>query len=769
MNNQFPPQPFSENDDNRHLPLSAEAQSTAISTNVNTLYGGGKEQESNVNLREYWQVVVKHKWTVITFLLMVMAVGVVATFLTTPIYRASTVLQIERESTKVMEFEEIKANDSRGADFYQTQYELLKSRSLAERVVEQLGLVRQPNPTARKDKSLIEWFFELLDGSQSQATVSSLAMKEVSLDEIRISQARALLSGLVVEPVRNSRLVRVSFDSPDPQKAALVANAIAQNFINLNMERKFEATSYAKSFLEDRISQVKERLEQTEKAMLEYARDNGIVNLGGTIGGTTVSRNLEGFNEALSAAKQERIKAESLYRQLQSTYSGDLPQLLESSIIKSLRENKVKLESEYQDKLSTYRPGHPSMLELNARILEIDTQIIKERKVISESIRASYEAVKAHEFMISEQFNAAKADVIQLQTSEIQYNILKREADTNRTLYDGLLQRYRELGVVGTVGNNNITVVDRAEVPKAYYKPNLELNLLIALLIGLAGGIGLAFLFEHLDDSFKRAKDIEDLLGLPVFGLIPDSEEMKNGATIVDVSLDNPKASIVEAYRSVRTALQFSGENGAPKVMAISSSEKGESKTTSSVALGIQFAQFGSRVLIIDADLRNPTLHKVFGGSNQLGLTNVLAGGESPVEVTNNTPVSNLYFMASGPLPPNPAELLSGHKMLELIELARTKFDYVIIDSPPILGLADVIVIAKLADAVLLQIRSGSTHRAAVQQALKRLANVRIRPLGCILTRVRHNMNGYGYEYDYYYSYGDHEHGGPKPPTQVPA
>lgn len=428
--------------------------------------------------------------------------------------------------------------------------------------------------------------------------------------------------------------------------------------------------------------------------------------------------------------------------------------MLESPIIKSLRESKVKLESEYQDKLGTFKPGYPAMLELKNRITEIDSQIAKEKKVVGDSIRATYEAAKAHEAMIAERFNSSRDEVLDLQTAGIEYSILKREADTNRELYDGLLQRYKEVGVAGGVGNNNISVVDRAEVPKSYYKPDVKMNLLIGMIIGLFGGIGLAFLFEHLDDTFKRSVDVENLLGLPVIGLIPESPEMNDGASVVQVSLDDPRSAVVEAYRSVRTALQFSGERGAPQLLALTSSEKGEAKTTSAVGIGIQFAQFGSKVLIIDADLRNPSLHKVFGGDNLHGLTNVLAGGESPSRVTHNTPVSNLYFMSSGPLPPNPAELLSCNKMKQLLEVARGKFDYIIIDSPPILGLADVLVIANLADAVILEIHAGATRRATVQAALKRLTAVRIKPLGCMLTRMRHGIHGYGYSYDDYYTYG---------------
>jgi polysaccharide biosynthesis transport protein len=751
------PIPNPSEDAPNQLPVSSKRANTALSTYLNPAQAAPKEQEDALNLREYWAVIVKHRWLVLSCLLLALMIGTLVTFLKTPIYRATTVVQIDRETLKVVDFQDMNPNESSGADFYQTQYELLKSRSLAERVVDQLGLANQQQVLQAREQGLLDWVLNLLNGDTAKNAPAAAQQDEKQLEAKRKSNAVNMLSQLTVEPIRNSRLVKVSYDSADPQMAAKVANAVVQNFINVNMERKFETTSYAKSFLEERIAQVKERLEFAERAMLEYGRDNEIVTLGGQGGGTTVSRNLEGFNAALADAKQERIKAESLYRQLQSAHSGDLPQVLDSGIIRSLRENRVRLESEYQDKLSTYRAAHPSMQELDARIKEIDTQVKKERRVVAESIRATFEAAKAHESMIMEQFVAAKGDVIKLQTAEIQYNILKRDADTHRELYDGLLQRYREVGVGGGIGANNISVVDSADIPKSPYKPDIKLNLLIALMLGLVGGVGIAFLFEHLDDTFKSASDIEDMLGLPVFGLIPHDEQMQKGSNIIDISIDSPRSAIVEAYRSVRTALQFAGENGAPQLIAITSAEKGESKTTSSVGLAIQFAQLGQRVLIIDADLRNPSVHKTFGGTNHLGLTNILSGAESPVDVTHNTAVKNLYYIASGPLPPNPAELLASNRMLELIELARNKFDYIVIDSPPILGLADVLVIANLADALILQIHAGSTRRSSVQQALKRITNVRIRPLGCMLTRIRNNSQGYGYHYDYYYSYGDQE------------
>ncbi len=736
--------------------LTTSTVETALATFVQP-QGAAPVSEGAINLREYWLVLVKRKWTVIGLLCVAVALALVITVLTTPLYRAMTVIQIEREPVKVVDFKDVTPNDTAGPDYYQTQYELLKSRSLAERVVDQLGLARKEASAPARGKSLTDWIAESVDGRNVGNPATQKPAAVAREEEARAAQAQMLLSSLTVEPVRNSRLVRLSFDSADPATAATVINAFAQNYVNLNLERRYEATAYAKTFLEERLAQVKLRLEEAERKMLEYARDYDIVALGGEKGGTTASRNLEDFNAALAEAQQARIKAEALFNQLQAATGGNLPQVLESRIIATLRDARVRLESEYQDKSNTYLSEHPTMVDLQGRIKEIEKQIAKEKKVIADSIRADYDAAVARERLIRQKFQDSKKEVNTLQTASIQYNILKREADTNRTLYEGLLQRYREVGVDAGVGSNNIFVVDKAEVPKGYFKPDYRKNLLIGLLVGLIAGIGVAFLFEHLDDTFKRPGDVEERLGLSVVGLIPESEEIMKGTSLIRLSVEQPRSGIVEAYRSVRTALQFAGEHGAPKVLALTSSQKGEGKTTSSVGIGIQFAQFGSKVLIIDADMRNPSLHKALSGANEVGLTNVLAGGKQPAEVTQSTPIANLYFMPTGPLPPNPAELLASNKMKELLDLAREKFDYVIIDSPPILGLADVLVIGNLADSMLLEIHAGTTPRSTVQAAVKRLANVRIRPLGCIMTRMRGGAHGYGYHYDYYYAYGKHD------------
>jgi capsular exopolysaccharide synthesis family protein len=744
--------PIPSNPESEHRALIEQTVHRMLSTHVLQPAPAPVAEEDDddvLDLREYWRIIVKRKWTVIGFFIIVLVAVATATLLMTPIYRATSVLQIEREAAKVVEFKDAAQTETAGdRDFYQTQYELLKSRTLAERVVEKIRPALEREYGEQKISPSADD-----DASDKMALVDKEAALLKEEEKIKRELVAVVMNGLTIEPVRNSRLVKLNFDSPDPVLAAGVTNAVAENFIAVNLERRFDANSYAKNFLEQRIKQVKSKLEETERAQVEFARDKEIFSTDKE-GGTTSAQNLQEFNAALSKAQQERIKAESSYRQIQASKSGQLPQGLENDLIQQLKENKAKLEAEYQNNLKQFKPGYPKMLELAAQIAEVKMQVATETENARNAVIATYEAAKVQESLLQEMLASSKSEMLDLQTRSIQYNIIKREADTNRQLYDGLLQRLKEVSVAGGVGTNNISVVDKAQVPTTMFKPVLKLNLAIAIILGLVGGIGLALFFEYLDDTFKQASDVERLLGIPVLGLIPESAELNNNMNVVQLMVDEGRSALAEAYRSVRTALQFATAHGAPKLMGVTSTNMGEGKSTSALSIAIQFAQSGHRVLLIDADLRNPSLHRVLGADNTQGLTNCLAGKLQPFEVTLNTTVNNLFAITTGPLPPNPAELLSGKKMQMLLELAADRFDHIIIDSPPILGLADALVVANLVEGMLLVVEAGKTRRAAAQASIKRLLSVRAKPLGCLLTKMNGQAHGYGYEYYYGEGYG---------------
>ncbi len=691
------------------------------------------EDSDEIDLLDYWRIIVKRRWTILGFLGIVFAVVLVATLLTPSTYRAATTLQIDRDTIQVVQVEGLAPIESPAdKDFYQTQYELLQSRSLAQRVVAELDLAHDPVFARMREPSPLGRLIGFLKPGKPAGDPDSEA-----------ALVQAFSGGLSIEPVRNSRLVRVQFTSPDPVFSAKVANAIAAGFIASNLERRVDATAYARNFLEERLQQLKLKLEDSEQKLTAFAQKEQIVNIDDKQ--SLVSQQLGAISAALSEAQKERIDAESKYKEQAGTAADALPAVLQSEVIGNLKQKRAELNADYQDKLQILKPDFPTMQRLHSQIAEIDQQLASETSRIKGSVKSAYDAAVAKEGMLSARLNELKAAVLDLQHRSIEYNILKRDADTNRQLYDGLLQRFKEVGVAGGVGTNNISVVDTAVPPTSRYSPRLTLNLAIAILLGLFGGVLLALLFEHLDDTVKTPDDVERQFGVPLLGIVPKT------ATAPLKSLADPRSAFSESYRSVRTALQFSTDKGVPRVLLMTSSSPGEGKSTTVVALAQHFAELGKRVLVIDADLRNPSMHKLFGLDGSVGLTNYLAGERRPLSTLQATKTRLLSCMCAGPLPPNPAELLAGPKMLSLLSLAAEKFDQVIVDGPPVLGIADALLLSNVVSGTILVVESGAIRRDYARAMLRRLYSARARLLGVILTKYDIKVAGYGYGYGYGY------------------
>ena len=559
-----------------------------------------------------------------------------------------------------------------------------------------------------------------------------------------------------MEPIRNSRLVRLYFDSPDPRLAADALNAVAQNFIAFNLERRYDASSYAKTFLEEKLAQTKAKLEESERALVGFQREQQIINVDEKQ--NVLAQTLSAYNASAAKTNEERLKAEAMYREFKDNPES-APQMVENKSIGQLREQRTKLQVEYQDQLRIYKPAFPKMLQLKAAIDEIDKKIKEETEIVRRSIEGAYNVAVQQEASIVAKLDASKKDVLDLQDRSIQYNILKREVDTNRSLYDGLLQRLKEVGVQGGVGTNNVTVVDPALTPFGPYKPNLIQNLQIAAVLGLMLGIGLAFFLEYLDDTLRTPEDMERVTHLPVLGVIP-LIKLKKGQDVAALALTShldARSSFAEAYRSVRTALQFSTREGAPRQIVVTSTTAQEGKSTSALALAINFAQTGRSVLLIDADLRNPSLHKDIGVDNSRGLSNYLSSDLPALSVVRTTTIPNLYVIPAGPQPPNPVELLSGPKLVGLISELGERFSQIVMDAPPVLGIADALVLGNHVGSVLFVVAAGGTRKAHAKAALKRLRQAGVVPIGALMTKVdlRDGMHGYESAYYYYKSTND--------------
>jgi succinoglycan biosynthesis transport protein ExoP len=729
---------------------------TALSTDLGSMLGPPEQLEQSLQLRDLLRIFLKRKWTILAIFTISALISVVLTYLAPPVYRASTTIQIERSTPQVLNYKEItpvENYDYDSGDFYYTNYELLKSRALAERAVEDLGLRKstgvavepRPAPEPPPSGSFLYDFFSRLRGPPP------IQIDPATMEDNAI--VGAIQGSLTVEPVRRSRLVRLHFDSTDPFFAAKAVNTVAQSFININLERRFEASAYAKTFLEEKLLQTKAKLEDSERELVRFSRELEIINIDEKQ--NIFSQNLQEYNTAAAKAEQDRIRAEAVMVQAQENPESlaILQDNRNFQAFQTMKLSKAKLEGEYQENLKIYKPAYPKMQALQGQIAEIDAQMKGELEEIRKSARSNYRSARQLEAQMKDKLVKAKQEMLDLQTRNIRYSIVKREVDTNRSLYDGLLQRLKEVGVAGGVGLNNISVVDKAQVPLMPFKPSLNRNVSMGLMIGLIVGLMVAWLLEHLDDSIRFVEDVERETGAAVLGAVPKLKGMEAARASLAISPHaDPTSPFAEAYRSVRTALQFSTSTGAPRRLVVTSTSKNEGKSTTALALAINFAQMGKPVLIIDADLRNPVLHKMLGVDNARGLSNYLSGNVGPLEVSHRTEIPNLYVMTTGPLPPNPVELLSSMKLLTLLSQCEDHFAHVIVDGPPVIGIADAIVLCNQVENSVFVIESGKTRKGHAKAALKRLHQAGVHPLGVILTKIDAYHDLYGY-HTYYYQY----------------
>jgi capsular exopolysaccharide synthesis family protein len=699
-------------------------------------------RDPTFDLNEYWRLLMKHRLVILVAVVLALAVGAAATLLMRPQYTAVTQLQIDREAAKVVN-DDVAPRESmiQGEEFFQTQYGLLKSRSLAIRVMDTLGLASSDD------------FLQKMKGGKAAARPAT-PLTAQSLRQRREKVLQTIQHHLKIDPVRGSRLVNVSFESPNADLSALIANAFAENFIQSNLDRRFDSSSYARDFLEKRLAQVKGKLEDTERQLVAYASAQQIINVAepGDKGGAPQSlagSNLSAINTALAAAKIDRVRAQERWNKARSAPIMSVPDVLASQTIQQLSQEAAKQQADYQRNLRLYKPDFPEMLQQKAQIDETNKQIQMAAANIVNSIKDQYEVAVSQEAALQQQVNGLKSNVLDLRSRSIQYDILQRELDTSRTLYDGLLQRYKEIGVAGGVTTNNLSVVDRADPPLKPSSPNALLNMGLALFAGLGLGVLSAFVMEALDDGINTPDDVEAKLGASLLGSIPLTEK---GVT-PEIALADIRSPFSEAYYSLRTALQFSTPEGIPRSLVVTSARPSEGKSTTAMAIAQNLARVGMRTLIVDGDLRNPSLHRGLKLENGRGLTNILAGASAFSDVIQATQQPNLSFIACGPLPPNPAELLGGSRLPSFIREAGAVYDIVIIDGPPVLGLADAPVLASLVGGVIFVLESRGTRRGQARGALRRLRMANANVLGVVLTKFSAKATWYGSGYDYGYDY----------------
>ncbi|HWS40314.1 MAG TPA: polysaccharide biosynthesis tyrosine autokinase [Arenimonas sp.] len=728
----------------------------ALSTELNT----SAEDEFNIDLLGLWHILLKRRWTIAATIGLCFVLALVVSLLITPVYRATSSVQIDRELMNVTTNDAGPVTDYwMDPDYINTQYQILQSREMAERVLNDLGYQDEKRfnqvflpSTASQIKS---WFGAgNTTDKNKRAENGQLAVENEK--KAAIGRVAKFSKGFAIEPIRNTRIVKIHYNSTDPAFAIKAVNGLAEAFQNRNLETRFETSAYAKSYLEDQLKQLKIRLEDSEAQLVRVAEKEQIV---GSVesSGSLPEQNLGALNGALAKATEERIRAESRWRVAQASGNGlvTMTQLSGSGLAAAIGEDRARKSAEYQDKLRMYKPDYPLMQQLKAQIDSLDKQIAIEVGNIKSTIRAEYEAALQNETEIIGQIKLLKGEALDLQSRSIQYNILKRDVDTNRQLYDATLERYKEIGVAAGVGLNNILVVDKA-VNAGKFNPNIPLNLAISLFLGAVLGVLLALLLEYLDDTLKNPEDVEKILKLPILGVIP---KLAANMTL-DGAYSDVRSAFSEAYRSVRTSLQFSTNHGVPRTLLITSSSPGEGKSTAALTLARNFSQIGKRVLLIDADMRKPSLHKKMLIDNGLGLSNYLAGAVNIDDVLYATDIAGLSVIPTGPLPPNPAELLHDDNMHRLLAFGLAEFDMVIIDGPPVMGLADAPILASRMDGVVLVVEAGVTRKGFAKNAVKRLQSAHAHLVGVLINKfeAKHASYGYGYGYGHagynYYSYG---------------
>lgn len=724
--------------------------------------------EPEINLRDYLDVIIRRKWIIITVLAFIFISTVIFTLSSTKIFKASTLIEIKQAASKVTKFEELAPNQLSLREFYETQIKLLQSMAIARRIIDSMDLSNNPtvieilygdkaggrviSGVINSIKAFIKLPVTLLSTKDDEKT----DLKKMGLITEELLKEQALLgfvnSNLEVSLKRNSMLIDMSFTSPSRKLCMNVVNTAAKEYINWEMDKRLETSRSARAFLMKQIDQAKIDLEKSEEKLNQFAKQTGIVSLDTKL--NSVYSQLEELNSALGEAQVELLAKEAVYRQAIEDGPSHLPQVMSSTVIGNLKADYSRLLAEYEDLTVTFHDDYPQVKALKVRMLSIGEHIKREEKKIFLSIANEYKAAFKKVKSLQTSVENQKLLALDLNDRATQYMIMKREVDTNKAIYQSLLERVKEIESMVGVDSSNIYIVDRASLPILPYKPKVLLNLMLAIVVGLFSGIGLAFLMEHFEDTITDPDQIADRFQIPILGLIPFSKN--EGYSVEETFISDPKSAISEALRTIRVSIQLSGADKHAKSFLVTSTSPQEGKTTVAINLAMTFAGANEKVILIDCDLRKPRIHKILsltnGGSSK-GLSNFLAGVINQ-EYIHKTQNSNLYVIPSGPIPPNPVELLASNRFKDLIGKLENHFDRIILDSPPFHGLADILVLSRQVGGVILVSSIGETSRDGLQHFKREILNVQGTILGCVVNKIKLTKR-YGYRsyYKYYKSY----------------
>jgi succinoglycan biosynthesis transport protein ExoP len=745
-----------------------------------------EDREAVPDLLEYWRVIQKRYPTVLVALLVVLLIGLFATFRGKPVYEARALIEIQKENPDMPTLQELFQIEGVSDAYIETQNRILKSENLARRVITQLGLEKLPEFTRRSGSWQIAREKPAPEPMRAGFGMSLAADKTVPEEVLKNFDER-----LTVEPVKRSRLIEVTFESNDPNTAAQVVNTLTSAYIDANLEARWQAAQKASDWLSQQLLGMKAKLEKSEDELQKYGRGNGLLFLEtekGTSENIVVQR-LRELQQELTKAQADRYAKESLYRLLEERNYAELPGVFDNKLIQELTARLADLQREQSRLSANFNPNYPRVKELQSQIDESKAMLEAERTRAAGGIANDYKAAVSHEEMLQKAFTEQERQANDIAGKSVQYNILKREADTNKQLYVGLLEKLKETGVSSSLKATNIRVVDPAYPPKKFARPRILLDLSITLIVGMCLAIAAAFLQEHLDNTLKSSEDIERFLQIPALGAVPAMEltanprrlhGFQNNAAVLEVGKSNgtnghngsngnkgskngtrlappwnrievqdggghPHGALAEAFHGLRTSVLLSTAKRPPATLLVTSAQQGEGKTTVAANLAASLAQLGDSVLLIDADLRRPSLQKFFQVSRSTGLVNYLTGDSDWRSLVWQAAPIGVSVLFCGPVPPNPADLLSSEYMRSLIREASKEYKFVVLDSPPLLNLSDSRILATLVDGVILVVGGGTTPRELVQRAYLSAVDAGSHVIGA-------TINFADVRNDYYYS-----------------
>lgn len=749
--------------DGRHLPVDHGDNQTIILRGDPALaqIDYGESNDHGFSFWDYIHVIRRRRWTVLSILGTCVLATLVFCLAATPLYRATALVQIQPAGPHVTDFDSVQQSVGQAqaySDFYQTQYEILSSRTLARRTIDKLNL--ENNPYINGDSARATMFGRVKGwiGGVLASDDDGVSTEHAALErEQRVVDT--FLDNVDVEPRKKSFLVELSFWSPDASLARSVAETMSREYIDLTLDQSVDAAAQARRFIEKQVAKIKAALERSEEELHVFARSQDIQALDQEK--RVINDRLADLNNRLTDAEAHRISMETLAEQANSDDRRSMGMIVNNPLLKTLHESLAEREAQRAELGAKFTDAYPEVAMADARIRNIRESITMEEGRVVASIRSDFERAREREFLLRQELEHQKNLVARYEEKAIAFNIHRREVDTNRQIYDDLLRRMKEVEVTEAIRASNINLVDLPEVPLDPDSPRMALSLALALIVGLAGGVGFAFVQEYVDDSLATPDDVERFLRLPTLGTIPEFEsalaaEQDDLASPDMEVLHQPTSAGSEAIRTLRASLFLAAPGGLPNRLLLTSARPSEGKTCIAVNLAIALAQMGRRVVLIDCDLRRPRVNKALRIDLSPGLTNVLTENSHVEDIIRPTAQPGLDVITAGPIPPNPVDLLDSAHMQTLLRDLEERYDHILVDAPPALGFSDVPIITnQLGGGCLLVARAGETPRRLAQQACDYLIRMQSKLLGVVLNRVSARRVGYSY-YGYYTSYTDY-------------